>query len=134
MRKWWVAGVAGAALMTWPVATYAHGLGTAHRSAGVHATSHQGTDFAPVLSTLSGTLTRGGPTGVALAVNGVSYTVRFGPPWYTASSVLGRDVGTAVTMTGQVHAHTVRAHSVNGRPLRTRGKPPWAGAHGKQGR
>lgn len=133
MMKWWVAGVVGTALLSWPVATFAHGLGAGHRPAGVPTLSYHGADSASVLSTLSGTLTRGGPTGVSLSVQGVSYTVRFGPPWYTASSVLGRDLGTTRTLVGQVHAHTIQAHSVNGRPLRDHGKPPWAGVHGKHG-
>lgn len=134
--KWWAVGALSAALLSWPMMTFAHGVGNAHSASGqahVKTAMHSGPDTHAPLTSLVGSLMAGGKTGVQLSVGGSTYTVRFGPPWYTAKSTLGSMVGQKVTVEGRVHGHSMHAMSVNGHPLRGHGKPPWAGHHGKHG-
>lgn len=133
--QWWAVGAAGAAVLALPVMASAHGLGHAaasHSRHPAHAVASGPESPAP-LRTLQGNLLAGGRTGVEFSVQGTLYIVRFGPPWYTAHSALGAALGSTATLSGRVHGKSLQAASLNGHRLRGRGKPPWAGAHGKHG-
>lgn len=129
--KWWAVGAVSAALLSWPMLTFAHGVGGVH-SAHAKTAMHNGPDNNAPLTSLVGKLATGGQTGVQLTVGSATYTLRFGPPWFTPKSSLGSMVGQTATVAGRVHGHSMHAVSVNGRALRGHGKPPWAagaGAH-----
>lgn len=129
--KGWAAGLAGAALLAWPVMASAHGLGAGHHGHRPAHSTGSGQDAPTPLSTLTGKLLAGGRTGVEFTVQGTMYAVRFGPPWFTAHSALGAALGSSATLTGHLHGQSLQAVSLNGHRLRGRGKPPWAGAHGQ---
>ncbi len=131
--KWWAGALAGAAVVAWPVMASAHGLGSGHHGPHPAHSTGAGQDAPAPLTTLTGNLLAGGRTGVEFSVQGRVYLVRFGPPWYTAHSALGAALGTTAALSGHVHGQSLQAVSLNGHRLRGRGKPPWAGAHGKHG-
>jgi hypothetical protein len=84
--------------------------------------------------TLTGTIEAStdadGATTYTLASGGTTYTLDAGPPWFFGDNhPLKAYVGKSVTVVGKKAADSneVNVETVDGKPLREPGKPPWAG-------
>ncbi|MEX1169580.1 MAG: hypothetical protein WEE50_05500 [Chloroflexota bacterium] len=92
-------------------------------------------DKGPELTrTLSGTITSSedtrGRAVFSMVVGGVTWELSAGPKWFWgAKNPLAAFVGKSVEVTGTYHAGETELNvaTVNGNPLRTAGRPPWAG-------
>ncbi len=119
------------ALMALPAATFAHGIPPA-------AAQHQKQrDTAPdpvsTPTTLSGQISVMSREIALATSNGMTYQLRFGPPWYVMESALASANGQTATITGKLAGHSLHVRAFNGKTLRGHGKPPWAGLHGHSG-
>jgi hypothetical protein len=92
-------------------------------------------DKRPELSrTLTGTVVSSedakGRAVFTMVVDGVTWELSAGPRWFWgANNPLAAFVGKSVEVTGTYHAGETELDvaTVNGNPLRTAGRPPWAG-------
>jgi len=93
------------------------------------------TDKGPELTrTLTGTVASSedakGRAVFTMAVGGVTWELSAGPRWFWgANNPLAAFVGKTVEVAGTYHAgeNELDVDTVDGNPLRTAGRPPWAG-------
>lgn len=128
-KKWWIpfatSGAMAAALLVAPGVTLAHSLPSA-------TSQHQGSRGSeintPVVSLVGQVKTTS--QGVSLVTSsGTTYSLQFGPPWFSANA-FSTVSGTTATVQGHLSQHKLHVTQVNGKNLRGKGKPPWAGMHG----
>ncbi len=106
-----------------------------------HAKEPKASKGPEIALTLTGTVDRttdakGRPT-FAMTVGGVTWELSAGPKWYWLDkNPLAAYVGKSVKVAGSYHAGKNKLHveSVDGKVIRTPGKPPWAGGPKKLGK
>lgn len=129
-KIWTIAAVAGAMLAI-PAASFAHGLPKNATLHGHHMTKSHKADAPSSPITTTGKVSSTSGALQLKTSSGTTYTLRFGPPWYTTTSPLAKTVGQTITVSGSASSHTIQVHTLNGKTLRGHGKPPWAGVKGK---
>ncbi len=128
-KKWWIAvvtsGTMAAALLAAPGISLAHSL----PSAALHHQPNQAAKSDSAIATLTGQIKTGSHRASLVTSSGTTYTLLFGPPWFAAQAFSTFN-GTTATVQGHMAGHALHVSRVNGKALRGKGKPPWAGMHG----
>jgi hypothetical protein len=90
--------------------------------------SHEPEVQVTLTGTVAATTAGDGSTDYTISANGKTLRLESGPKWFWGDkNPLKAFVGKSVTIVGEQSGDEVDVQSVDGKPIRAPGKPPWAG-------